>query len=200
MPVHVLAVLLTADISASCRELMPVHVLAVLLTADISASCRELMQRRVTGIIMSPPNAIFLCFQEEADTGDEIPDEDEEVVVSKENVVVTVPADFTLSESCQELMNQLAATIYRWGPRSQTSTVSAAWGGHQASVTRCISRACVSVIGYALSWAPVACPEGSRGALLSDASTLIRGLRGVMLRFVFIYPIIEPLQSLMHAD
>ena len=128
--------------------------------ADISASCRELMRRHFTGVIVSPPDVMFLCFQEEADTGDEIPDEDEEVVVSKENVVVTVPADFTLSESCQELMNQLAATIYRWGSRSQTSTASAAWGGNQASVTRCISRACVSVIGYVLSWAPAACSEG----------------------------------------
>ena len=149
---------------------MPVRVPAVLLTADISVSWREVMRLHSTGVIRSLPNVMFLCFQEEADTGDEIPDEDEEVVVSKENVVVTVPADFTLSESCQELMNQLAATIYRWGPRSQTSTVSAAWGGNQASVTRCISRACVSVIGYVLSWVPVACPEGSRGALLSDAS------------------------------
>ena len=27
--------------------------------------------------------------------------------------MVTVPADFTLSESCMELMNQLAVTIYK---------------------------------------------------------------------------------------
>lgn len=52
--------------------------------------------------------------QEEAENGDEIPDEEEEQVISKENVVVTVPADFTLSESCMELMNQLAATIYKY--------------------------------------------------------------------------------------
>ena len=51
--------------------------------------------------------------QEEAENGDEIPDEEEEVAISKEAVVVTVPADFTLSESCMELMNQLAATIYK---------------------------------------------------------------------------------------
>ncbi len=51
--------------------------------------------------------------QEEAENGDEIPDEEEEVTISKEQVVVTVPADFTLSESCQELMDQLAATIYK---------------------------------------------------------------------------------------
>ena len=55
----------------------------------------------------------FVRMQEEAENGDEIPDEEEEVVISKEQVVVTVPADFTLSESCQELMNQLAATIYK---------------------------------------------------------------------------------------
>ena len=101
---------------------MPAYVPAVLLIAGIPASCRELMQQQTTGVSMSLLNVMCLCFQEEADTGDEIPDEDEEVVVSKENVVVTVPADFTLSESCQELMNQLAATIYRWDSCSETST------------------------------------------------------------------------------
>jgi len=50
--------------------------------------------------------------QEEAETGDEIPEEDD-VVGPKEAVVVTVPADFTLSESCQELMNVLATVIYK---------------------------------------------------------------------------------------
>ena len=30
--------------------------------------------------------------------------------------MVTVPADFTLSESCMELMNQLAVTIYKCAP------------------------------------------------------------------------------------
>lgn len=35
------------------------------------------------------------------------------MAISKEAVVVTVPADFTLSESCMELMNQLAVTIYK---------------------------------------------------------------------------------------
>ena len=41
--------------------------------------------------------------------------EEDEVVVPKEAVVVTVPADFTLEESCQALVTELAATIYRWG-------------------------------------------------------------------------------------
>ena len=38
------------------------------------------------------------------------------MAISKEAVVVTVPADFTLSESCMELMNQLAVTIYKCAP------------------------------------------------------------------------------------
>ncbi len=50
--------------------------------------------------------------QDEAENGDEIPEEDE-VVVSKDSVVVTVPADFSLGESCQELMDQLAVVIYK---------------------------------------------------------------------------------------
>ncbi len=50
--------------------------------------------------------------KEEAETGDEIPEEDE-VVGPKEAMVVTVPADFTLEESCQELMTELANLIYR---------------------------------------------------------------------------------------
>ena len=115
---------------------MPVRVPAVLLTADISVSWREVMRLHSTGVIRSLPNVMFLCFQEEADTGDEIPDEDEEVVVSKENVVVTVPADFTLSESCQELMNQLAATIYRWESRCDTSTFPQLEAGFRPLVHR----------------------------------------------------------------
>ena len=90
------------------------------------------MRQHLTGILMLLLTVMYLCFQEEADTGDEIPDEDEEVVVSKENVVVTVPADFTLSESCQELMNQLAATIYRWSPPFQTRHPFIAQGRNQA--------------------------------------------------------------------
>lgn len=39
--------------------------------------------------------------QEDAKNRNEIPDEEEETVVSKEAVVVIMPADFTLSESCQ---------------------------------------------------------------------------------------------------
>lgn len=35
------------------------------------------------------------------------------MVVSKDTVVVTVPADFTLGESCQELMDQLSVIIYK---------------------------------------------------------------------------------------
>ena len=115
---------------------MPAHVPAVLLIVNMSASCRELMRRRLTGVILSLLSGIFLCFQEEADTGDEIPDEDEEGVVSKENVIVTVPADFTLSESCQELMNQLAATIYRWESRSDTSTFPQLEAGFRPLVHR----------------------------------------------------------------
>ena len=52
--------------------------------------------------------------QDEAENGDEVPEEDE-VVVPKEAVVVTVPADFTLEESCQALVTDLASVIYRWG-------------------------------------------------------------------------------------
>ncbi|CAL8466376.1 g5912 [Coccomyxa elongata] len=52
--------------------------------------------------------------QDEAENGDEIPEEDE-VVVSKDSVIVTVPADFSLEESCQELMDQLAVVIYKHG-------------------------------------------------------------------------------------
>lgn len=54
-----------------------------------------------------------LLVQDEAENGDEIPEEDE-VVVSKDSVIVTVPADFSLGESCQELMDQLAVVIYRY--------------------------------------------------------------------------------------
>lgn len=50
--------------------------------------------------------------QEEAENGDDIPEEDE-VVVSKDAVVVTVPADFTLEESCQELMDRLSIVIFK---------------------------------------------------------------------------------------
>lgn len=39
--------------------------------------------------------------------------EEDEVVVPKEAVVVTVPADFTLEESCQNLVTELASVIYR---------------------------------------------------------------------------------------
>lgn len=56
---------------------------------------------------------LVTCLQEEAETGDEIP-EDDEVVGPKEAVVVTVPADFTLEESCEDLMLQLANLIYRF--------------------------------------------------------------------------------------
>ncbi|BDA51264.1 Eukaryotic translation initiation factor 3 subunit C [Coccomyxa sp. Obi] len=52
--------------------------------------------------------------QDEAENGDEIPEEDE-VVVSKDSVIVTVPADFSLGESCQELMDQLSIVIYKHG-------------------------------------------------------------------------------------
>lgn len=54
-----------------------------------------------------------LLAQDEAENGDEIPEEDE-VVVSKDSVIVTVPADFSLEESCQELMDQLALVIYKY--------------------------------------------------------------------------------------
>ncbi len=57
---------------------------------------------------------MLVMWQEEAETGDEIPEEDE-VVGPKEAVVVTVPADFTLEESCEELINELASVIYRSG-------------------------------------------------------------------------------------
>ena len=40
------------------------------------------------------------------------------MVVSKDAVVVTVPADFTLAESCSELMEQLAIVIYKCAPCS----------------------------------------------------------------------------------
>ena len=40
---------------------MPVHVLAVLLTADISASCWELMRQHSNGVILSLLNIIYLC-------------------------------------------------------------------------------------------------------------------------------------------
>ena len=51
--------------------------------------------------------------QEAAETGDEVPEEDEVAGVPKEAVVVTVPSDFALEESCQALLDELASIIYR---------------------------------------------------------------------------------------
>ena len=52
--------------------------------------------------------------QEAAETGDEVPEEDEVAGMPKEAVVVTVPSDFTLEESCQALLDELASIIYRY--------------------------------------------------------------------------------------
>ena len=101
------------------------------------------------------------------------------MVVSKENVVVTVPADFTLSESCQELMNQLAATIYKWDSRSETSTSPQLQAGFGLSCTLTIRRVNVLMIGDVLLWASVACPERACCGYTLQCKHFDNGLGGV---------------------
>jgi hypothetical protein len=87
--------------------------------------------------------------QEEAETGDEVPEEEEDAAVPKEAVVVTVPADFTLQESCQALVDELASVIYRCGPLGNHSFMHQVFGDSLQA-----ARACASSNHFALLLQP----------------------------------------------
>ena len=92
--------------------------------------------------------------QDEED-GDEIPDEDEAGVgaAGAAKVVVAVPADFTLSESCQELMDTLCAV--RAGPASAGALGWCCAGSKSRQLRSWPCRCCLWVAQY--EHVPVQC-------------------------------------------